>query len=174
MISGAVFSDLDGDGAPELILACEWGPIRIFRNEHGKLTPWDPPVAFSSAPAHPERETRNVPAAPKPGEGGKLGTLSQLTGWWNGVTTGDLDGDGRLDIIASNWGLNSRYRTTREHPRRIFFGDFDGNGTVDLIEAYFDEQMGKEVPERTLKSLDHPSRSWAIEPGRATGAAPGS
>ena len=23
------------------------------------------------------------------------------------VTTGDMDGDGQLDIIASNWGLNS-------------------------------------------------------------------
>jgi hypothetical protein len=30
LVSGAVFSDLDGDGLPELVLACEWGPIRIF------------------------------------------------------------------------------------------------------------------------------------------------
>ena len=28
--------------------------------------------------------------------------------WWNGVTTGDLDGDGRMDIVASNWGRNSK------------------------------------------------------------------
>src|SRR5258708_14614682 len=27
MVSGAVLSDLDGDGFPELVLACEWGPI---------------------------------------------------------------------------------------------------------------------------------------------------
>jgi len=33
LVSGALFSDLDGDGKPELILACEWGPIKIFRNE---------------------------------------------------------------------------------------------------------------------------------------------
>ncbi|PYJ61323.1 MAG: hypothetical protein DME24_06720, partial [Verrucomicrobia bacterium] len=30
LVSGAVFSDLDGDGKPELILACEWGPIKVF------------------------------------------------------------------------------------------------------------------------------------------------
>jgi len=35
LVSGAVWSDLDGDGFPELILACEWGPIRIFHNNHG-------------------------------------------------------------------------------------------------------------------------------------------
>src|SRR2546426_11951415 len=37
LVSGAVWSDLDGDGFPELILACEWGPLKIFRNRQGKL-----------------------------------------------------------------------------------------------------------------------------------------
>src|SRR5437773_9070624 len=46
LVSGAVFSDLDGDGLPELILACEWGPIKIFRNDHGRLVVWDPPVTL--------------------------------------------------------------------------------------------------------------------------------
>ena len=36
MVSAAVFSDLNGDGLPDLILACDWGPIRIFRNDAGK------------------------------------------------------------------------------------------------------------------------------------------
>src|SRR5205085_1055944 len=38
LVSGAVFSDLDADGFPELILACQWGPIRVFHNDHGKYT----------------------------------------------------------------------------------------------------------------------------------------
>jgi hypothetical protein len=120
LVSGAVFSDLNGDGLPELILACEWGPIRVFRNEKGKLN----------------EVTK------------ELG-LADYIGWWNGVTTGDFDGDGRLDIIGSNWGLNNKYRVlSRQHPRHIYYGDFNGDGTVNLIESYFNEKLGKEVPER--------------------------
>ena len=74
LVSGAVFSDLDGDGDADLILACEWGPLKIFRNDAGKLTPWNPQVTFAS----------NAPARTR------FETMSQMTGWWNGVTTGDL------------------------------------------------------------------------------------
>src|SRR5205814_1869010 len=38
LVSGAVWSDLDGDAYPELILACEWGPVRVFHNDRGQLT----------------------------------------------------------------------------------------------------------------------------------------
>jgi len=36
--SSAIFN---GRRVPELILACEWGPVRIFRNDHGRFTAWD-------------------------------------------------------------------------------------------------------------------------------------
>src|SRR2546423_6359212 len=44
LVSGATFTDLDGDGHPDLALAVEWGPVRVFRNQHGHFeemtTPW--------------------------------------------------------------------------------------------------------------------------------------
>ena len=122
LVSAAVFSDLNGDGWPELVLACEWGPVRVFQNISGKL--------------------REATA--------ELG-LTNFTGWWNGVTTGDIDGDGQLDIVASNWGLNSSYYgPSASQPLQLYFGDFDGNGTVDLLEAYTDSESKRIVPRRDL------------------------
>ena len=44
LVSSAVFSDLDQDGYPELIVACEWGPLKIFRNSKGQFSLWNPRV----------------------------------------------------------------------------------------------------------------------------------
>ncbi|HJQ26378.1 MAG TPA: VCBS repeat-containing protein [Blastocatellia bacterium] len=124
MVSGAVFSDIDGDGDPDLILALEWGPIMVFTNDGGNFT--DAPERFG---------------------------LAGYKGWWNGVTVGDLNEDGRLDIIATNWGLNSKYHADAQHPLRLYYADFDGNGTLDLVESYFDAAMGKYVPFRGLDAM---------------------
>ena len=117
LVSGALWSDLDGDGFPELILACEWGPLRVFANHAGRL------VEQTQA----------------------LG-LESWTGWWAGVTTGDLDGDGRMEIIASNAGLNTPYSASPERPERLYYGDFAGQGRVDLVEAAYDTTLAKGVP----------------------------
>jgi enediyne biosynthesis protein E4 len=135
LVSSALWSDLDGDGFPDLLLACEWGPIRIFHNNHGRLTPWNWPLQSSA---------RDDPGS------NRQSTLAQLTGWWNGVTTGDLDGDGRLDIIAGNWGDNSKYQSHRAAALRLYSADFNQEGVLGLFEAYFEPAMGKYVPERRL------------------------
>jgi hypothetical protein len=137
LVSGAIFSDLEGDGYPELILACEWGPLRLFRNTAGRLEPWNPGVSFSGHDTDGVG-LRNVAAA--------SGTLNQLTGWWNGVAAGDFDGDGRLDLLASNWGRNTKYEAHRTQPLRVFAGDFSDSGELQAIEAYWEPPLRKVVP----------------------------
>lgn len=137
LVSGAVMTDLDGDGFSELVLACEWGPIRIFHNNHGRLVASDFPLKFTPG------DTLNPPTA----------ALSQMAGFWNGIAAGDLDGDGRMDLVAANWGLNTQYRASVQHPRRIYYGDFAQAGAIDTIEAAFDPDLNKEVPERELDAM---------------------
>jgi hypothetical protein len=98
---------LDGDGAADLALALEWGPVKVFRNESGRF--------------------RDVTAA---------WGLAEFTGWWTGVAAGDFDGDGRLDLAAGNWGRNTVYELNQPTTFRAYFGEWNGDGVGQLIEAW--------------------------------------
>ena len=107
LVSGATFCDLDGDGAPDLALAVEWGPIRVFRNEHGQFVEQTGPWGFANR-----------------------------SGWWTSITAGDFDGDGRIDLAVGNWGSNTFYELYRPGPLRIFYGAWNDPENVALIEAW--------------------------------------
>ena len=129
MVSGVVFTDLDNDGDPDLVLACELGPVRIYRNDKGRFSAWDVPVEMTSG-AGSTRQT----------------SLTQLVGWWNGVTTGDFDGDGRMDIAASNWGRNTRYEGLGSQPVSVFHGVFFPDGMAQVVEGYTETGTGRLLP----------------------------
>ena len=58
-------------------------------------------------------------------------------GWWSSIEAEDLDGDGKDDLVLTNWGLNSKFRASIERPLRMFLKDFDNNKKVEpLIEWY--------------------------------------
>ena len=124
LVTSSTFSDLDSDGDPDLILVREWGSPVVFRND-GKGRMDDATAALG---------------------------LDLYSGWWNSVTTGDFDGDGRPDIVAGNWGHNSKYQHhyNAQHPLTILYRDFDDNGSLDIVESIYDHKMHEEVPVRGL------------------------
>src|SRR5262249_16808868 len=106
----------------------------------GRLEPWDPPVQVVTPPAGARPGSSSSSSSPAPTK------LSQLKGWWNGVATGDFDGDGRQDILAANWGRNTKYEAFRAQPLRARFGEWTFPGIVDVFETYYDPSLKKEVP----------------------------
>jgi hypothetical protein len=135
LTSGACFSDVDGDGDSDLLLAGEWGPLKLLRNDAGKLTEWNVPLTWADAE----------------GIAGRPASLAALTGLWNSIVSGDFDGDGRLDFVAGNAGLNFRLRAGVQAPRRVVFGELGGGEGHDLFETW--TEGGQEWSERPLPPL---------------------
>ena len=48
-----------------------------------------------------------------------------------------MDGDGDMDIVAGNLGLNNKYGATVKTPMKLYAADLDGNGSIDPIFCYY-------------------------------------
>jgi hypothetical protein len=70
--------------------------------------------------------------------------LNNYSGWWQSVTSVDVDNDGDQDLILGNIGSNGYLQSEKYLPLKLFINDFDNNGMPEKILTRTVE--GKDVP----------------------------
>lgn len=142
LVTDAVWAELEGGGAPELIVVQEWGGIRVGGWHHQR---WE------------DRSERYFKAPAK--------------GLWQSIQAADLDGDGDTDLVTGNLGLNSQLSASAELPLELYATDVDQNGDVDPIFCYpvqgalyplaSRDDLSKQVPILRKKFTDFKSYAQA-------------
>ncbi len=117
-VTDAIWADLDKDGLEDLIVVGEWSAVRIFKNSKD---------GFQEVSAQYKTDS--------------------LFGWWNTIQKCDLNGDGHVDLVLGNLGLNSKFKASMEKPFKVYVNDFDKNGTWDTYLASYSPE-GKLYPVR--------------------------
>ncbi|MDO7172948.1 CRTAC1 family protein [Mariniflexile sp. AS56] len=118
MATSAIITDFNSDDSEDIIIVGEWMPIRVFENVNGTF--------------------KEVSEA--------LGLTKDTTGWWWSINEGDFDGDGDMDYIVGNNGLNYKYKATENETFDIYMNDFDNDNKKDIVLSYYNE--GKQYPVR--------------------------
>lgn len=111
----AAWFDYDGDGYPDLFVANDRQPIEVFHN-NGDLT-------FTDVTPY---------------------TIFKMQGAWMEIGLLDYDGDGKMDIFASNLGLGAFYTPIVYKNGTIAYTDFLGLFHNDGVEMK--NINGRQVP----------------------------
>jgi len=83
------------------------------------------------------------------GELAEVKMLDELIGLWQCISPFDIDEDGDTDYVLGNFGLNTKFKASEKHPLKMYYGDFDANGSTETIVA-----VEKDGSYYTLATLD--------------------
>lgn len=108
MITDMVWADVDNDGDLDMVIVGDWMPVKIFINNNGIFS--DESASFG---------------------------LSGTEGWWHTIVAKDLNGDGNIDFVLGNHGLNSFFKASDKKPVTMYINDFDLNGSIEQIICTF-------------------------------------
>jgi hypothetical protein len=119
MVSSAAWIESGTPGRPDLVVAGEWMPVRVFRQEQDRFVD-------------------------RTAESGLAGT----NGWWNTVAAVELRGNGRKDLVLGNLGLNSYIRASKNEPARLYVDDFAHNGSLQQILTFYKDGVSYPIAGR--------------------------
>jgi hypothetical protein len=159
--SAPAAADMDKDGYPELFVGSRALPGQygmpakswLLRNEKGTLRAAELPAqpgglvtaalwADLNGDSWPDLVVAGewMPVVVYYNKAGKLEAPTPLpggSGWWYSLQATDLDGDGKLDLVAGNRGWNAQAQASAEQPVRMYVKDFDENGQTEPIITYY-------------------------------------
>ena len=134
LVACAVWFDYNEDGLDDLLVSGEWMSVLLFENTGTTFV-----------------------------EKSKELGLDSYKGWWSSAVAEDMDGDGDLDLVLGNNGLNYKYKANDIEPFEIYAHDFDKNGSMDIVLGYFNDGTLYPVRGRQCSSEQIPSIATKFE-----------
>ena len=127
LVTDASWTDYDTDGDLDLLIVGEWMAPVFYKNTNGSFE-----KVISKA-------------------------LDSLSGWYFAVESIDIDNDGDDDYILGNLGENYKFKASVSEPFEVYYGDFDRNGSEDLVLGYYNFGELYPVRGRECSSQQMPS-----------------
>ncbi|MRX64522.1 VCBS repeat-containing protein [Maribacter luteus] len=138
MATSAVITDFNNDDRLDIMIVGEWMPIKVFENTK---------TGFKDVSA-------------------KMG-LADTEGWWWSINEGDFDGDGDMDYLVGNNGLNYEHKATKKETFDVYTLDFDENGKMDIVLGYYEDGVQYPVRGRMPSSQQIPAIKFKFETSEA-------